>query len=143
METPHSNGTHYSEMFYTFYSSNQNVDNHFVQHRNYDFNFAMVILLQTTNGSVPSSYLSTQLSPISTYYLYAHVIYLKFSSWSCFSLMPSQIPSNASFLLRKYTSQYISWPSPSLSFSISSYLHWCASSAPFASASFLPFSLFA
>lgn len=50
-------------MFYTFYSSNQNVDNHFVQHRNYNFNFAMVILLQTTNGSVPSSYLSTQLSP--------------------------------------------------------------------------------
>lgn len=40
-------------------------------------------------------------------YLHAHIIYLKCTPWSCFSLIPSQTPSNASLLLRQYSSQYI------------------------------------
>lgn len=89
-------------MFYTFYSSNQNVDSHFVQHKK-----RQKLQLQLCNGNftannkwisafillVQSTFTPSQLSE----YLYAHVICLKFTSWNCFSLIPSQIPSNASF----------------------------------------------
>lgn len=51
--------------------------------RNYNFTFAMAILLQTTNGSVPSTYLSAQLPPRLNL-VSVRSCYLKFTSWSCF-----------------------------------------------------------
>lgn len=123
-----SNGTHHSQMFFTFCSSNQNVDSNFLQHKK-----RQKRQLQLCNGNftannkqisaftllVYSTSIPSQLSE----YLFAQVTYLKFTSWSCISLIPSQILSKASFLLRKYSSQYIQWVPSSLSCSISSYLH--------------------